>query len=96
MLSLDIVQSQMTAHFQTLTMNPTEWNDPSWLYAPGAPVVDDFWDVLDTVDADYQEERALRLFKTIERRLACCAVHFHDFTADTRVLASMKSELVST
>lgn len=71
-----------------------DWNDPTWLFAPRADVTDDLWDILDTVGADYQQDRALGLFTTIEYRLACCITHFDDFTRDDRLVKSVRSELV--
>lgn len=71
-----------------------DWDDPAWLYAPRAPVTDDFWDIADTIGTDYQEDRAIRLFTTIEHRLACCVAHFDDVSLDSRLVSSIRSELV--
>lgn len=88
---LRYVLSPLSSH---AIMASLDWNNPTWLFAPGASVTDDIWDIRDTVGADYQEDRALRLFTTIEFRLACCITHFDDFSQDDRLVNSVRSELV--
>lgn len=74
---------------------PIKWDDPTWLFVPESTVVDDVWDVTLTIGSDYQEDHAVRLFATIEYRLAQSVAHFDDISYDDRLVASVRSELVS-
>ncbi|KZV69444.1 hypothetical protein PENSPDRAFT_665793 [Peniophora sp. CONT] len=69
---------------------------PVWdnsLLIPGMRAVDSPLQLQQTIVRDYHKNPTLRLFATIELRLAKCVTHFDDLIGHPRIIPSMRSEL---
>ena len=78
----------------TTIMSDTEHLWEPWLFVPDLFAVDSQDEMYRTVANDYDSERSLRLFATIQSRLAQTVLHFDHFSGDVRVVEAMRSELV--
>lgn len=75
-------------------MSSSDQGGFDWLFAPNADVADSLYEVGEIVYGDYDKIQAIRLFYSIEQRLAEIILYFDDVSGDERLIDSITTELV--